>query len=165
MQIPVRQLVLGVVFVVSARAAWPAAVSSTAQTGPYTISRVVAARSVEKGKPGGIAAPRDLVVRSEWYIDDAHVTDASYDLTIKKGADFGYISLALPPGTPFPEGAYRVDLTVQDLVLATHKFEVRAGAASVSQSQSSGGTTAPATGSSSPASPARPPADTAAPKQ
>lgn len=180
MEMSVRRLILGMALVASVHLAWPVAAPSAAQTGPYSISRVVAARNVENGQPSGIAAlfkpdvgsiciwfqgtaaPRDLVVRSEWYINDAHVTDASYDLTIKKGADVGYISLALPPGTPFPEGVYRVDLTVQDLVLATHKFEVRATATAASGFQPSGGAAASATTSSSPAAVARPASETTA---
>lgn len=122
---------------------WLAAQSSTT----FSIGRIVACTGVDKGQPVGAAAqfpanvgrifiwfestpaPRDIALRTEWYINDAHVDDASYDLTITRGISNGYVSLALPPGTPFPEGNYRVELTASGLVLASHRFVVRGSGA------------------------------------
>lgn len=114
-----------------------------AQSGTFSIGRIAACTGVDKGQPIGAAtqfsadverifiwfeatpAPRDIALRTEWYINDAHVADASYDLTVARGADNGYVSLGLPSGTLFPEGNYRVELTVSGLVLGTHRFTVR----------------------------------------
>lgn len=117
--------------------------SSDAQSGTFSIGRIAACTGVDKGQPVGAAtqfpadverifiwfeatpAPRDIALRTEWYINDAHVADASYDLTVARGADNGYVSLGLPSGTLFPEGNYRVELTVSGLVLGSHRFTVR----------------------------------------
>lgn len=147
-------------------------VSASAQSGgTFRVTRVVAALGVERGQPVDPAtqfppdagrifvwfqatpAPRDITVRTEWYINDAHVDDASYDVTVTQGIEVGYFSLALPPGTPFPEGNYRVELTVGGLVLGTHRFTVRGGGATGSAASqpaarrsSTGTTPGPASG-------------------
>ncbi len=123
---------------------------SDAQSGTFSITRIVACQGVNSGGPIGAAvqfptdagrifiwfestpAPRDIPMRTEWYINEAHVGDASYDLKVDQGARSGYVSLALPQGTLFPEGDYRVELTSGGLVVGSHRFSVRGRGAAVS---------------------------------
>ena len=120
---------------------------SGAQPATFSINRIVACAGIEGGQPVGIAtqfsadvgriviwfdatpAPRDIALRTEWYVNDAHVADASYDLAVAQGATSGYVTLGLPPGTLFPTGSYRVDLTSNGLSLGSYRFTVSAAAA------------------------------------
>lgn len=126
------------------------AARSDAQSGTFSIARIVACEGVVNGQPVGpttqfpadigrifiwfeaTPAPRDIALRTEWYINGAHVDDASYDLMVDRGANSGHVSLGLPAGTRFPVGDYRVELTSSGLVLGSHRFSVRSVGAAVS---------------------------------
>ncbi|MDP1571196.1 MAG: hypothetical protein Q8L86_14475 [Vicinamibacterales bacterium] len=137
-------VVAGVVLALAGLAGAGTAVGAAPQAESARLFDVTAARGIAEGRPVGAAdvfppdagpiviwfrfagLPPGARLQATWhYLEmEAPYEIGAAEAVARPGADWADFSLELAPGRPWPEGGYRVDLSVNGRVLHAVRFRV-----------------------------------------